>query len=40
MPTSEEGLNPSDVFYIVGYTTESIGGGSLIQLMGLSTLEK
>ncbi len=38
MPTSEEGLNPSDVFYIVGYTTESIGGGSLIQLMGLSTL--
>ncbi|PYU44037.1 MAG: hypothetical protein DMG54_03645 [Acidobacteria bacterium] len=33
-----QGLNPSDVFYIVGYTTQTIAGGSLIQLMGLSKL--
>ena len=38
MSTPGEGLNPSDVFHIVGYTTQAIAGGSLIQLMGLSTL--
>jgi hypothetical protein len=37
VPTPGEGLNPSDVFHVIGYTAQTVASGSMIHLMGLST---